>query len=84
VHLRLHVHKLIQLVLDSSNPLHRTLCLVHPIADIPLKGVVPVGELSSGGGPYSMAGPRNIMRMVSTTMSLILQTVAPIPSVPLG
>jgi hypothetical protein len=71
VHLRLHVLKLIQPVLDSSNPVHCMQCLVHPIADIPLKGVVPVGELSSGGGPYSMTRPENIVRMVSSTTSLI-------------
>jgi hypothetical protein len=64
--------ELIQLVLYSSNPLHCMLCLVYPIAEIPLKGVVPMGDLSSGGGPYSMAGPKNIMRMVSSTTSLIL------------
>jgi hypothetical protein len=72
VHLLPHVLELIQPMLNSSNPPHRMLHLVHPIADIPLKGVVLVGELSSGRGPYSMAGRRNMVRMVSTTTSLIL------------
>jgi hypothetical protein len=84
MHLHLHVLELIQPVLNSSNPLHRTMCLIHPIVDIPLKGVVPVGEHSSGRGPYFMVVPDNIVRMVSTTTSLILQNAALVPSVPLG
>jgi hypothetical protein len=71
--------------LCSTHPIPSTTCCAWSTPYLTyIKGVVPVGELSSGGGPYSMAGLGNIVRMVSTTTSLILQNAAPVPIVPLG
>jgi hypothetical protein len=64
VYLRLHVLKLNHPALDPSDPLHYAFYLVHPITDIPLKGVVLVGELGRGGGSCSMAWPRGTVRLV--------------------
>jgi hypothetical protein len=52
------------LLSDPSNPLHLAFCLVHPVIDIPLKGVVPLGELGRGRGYGSVAWPRATMRIV--------------------
>jgi hypothetical protein len=64
VYICLHVLELIHPSLDPSDPLHRTFCLVHPVTDIPLEGVVLVGELGRGGGSDSMAWPRGTVRTV--------------------
>jgi hypothetical protein len=64
VYLHLHVLELIHLALDPPEPLHHTFYLVHSVMDIPLEGVVPVGELVRGGGSNSMAWPRATVRIV--------------------
>jgi hypothetical protein len=50
--------------LDPSDPLHHKFHWVHPVTDIPLEGVVPVEELSRGGGFGSVAWPRGTMGIV--------------------
>jgi hypothetical protein len=64
VYLHQHALKLINPALDLSDPLHRVFFLVHPVTDIPLKGVVPVGELGRGGGSSSVAWPKDTVRIV--------------------
>jgi hypothetical protein len=53
----LNSHVLLHHVLYPSNPFHYPLCLVCPIADIPLKRVIPAGVVCRGGGPCSVAKP---------------------------
>jgi hypothetical protein len=64
VYLHLHMLELVHPALNPSNPLHRVFCLVHPITDIPLEGVVLVGELGKGRGFGSVAWPRGTVRIV--------------------
>jgi hypothetical protein len=64
MYLRLHALELIHPTLDPSNPLHSAFCLVHPVTDIPLEGVVPVGELGRGGCSGSVSWPRGTVRIV--------------------
>jgi hypothetical protein len=72
--------------IESSNSLHHPLCLVSPITNIPLKGVIPVGVLCRGRDSCSMAEPGRTMRVVRvrTTAPLVLRVSTLIPSVPLG
>jgi hypothetical protein len=83
MYLRLHVLELVHLVLDPSNPLHRTFCLVHPVTNIPLERVVRVGELGRGGGSGSVAWTWGTVRIVWTTTLLIPRKATAVPSVPL-
>jgi hypothetical protein len=59
-------------VLESSNSLHRPLCLVSLTTNIPLLGVILVGVPCNGGGSCSMAEPGRTLRVVRTTAPLVL------------
>jgi hypothetical protein len=83
MYLRWHVVELVQAAPDPFDLLHHMFCLVHPITDIPLEGVVLVRELGRGGGSGSLDWPRCTVRIVLTTL-LIPQKATPVPSVPLG
>jgi hypothetical protein len=52
----------LELVHPTLDPLHRTFYLVHLVTNIPLEGVVLVGELGRGGGFGSVACLRGIVR----------------------
>jgi hypothetical protein len=60
----MHVLELIHHALNPFDPLHRAFCLAHHITDIPIVGVVPVGELDRGRGFSFVAWPRGIVRIV--------------------
>jgi hypothetical protein len=64
VYLHQNTLELIHPTLNPSDPLYRVFCLVHPVTDIPLEGVVPVGELGRGRGSDSVAWPRGTVRTV--------------------
>jgi hypothetical protein len=59
-------------VLESSNSLHCLLCLVSPITNIPLKGVIPVGVPRKSEGSFSIAELGRTMSVVRTTAPLVL------------
>jgi hypothetical protein len=87
LHLRLHVCKVIHLLLESSDPFHRALSLVNPITDVLLQRSVPVRVPGSGGGSGSEArlgvdvsGGGGVV----TTTLMVPRVATPIPSVPLG
>jgi putative transposon-encoded protein len=61
MYLRLHVLKLVHPALDPSDPLHHVFCLVHPVTDIPLEGVVPVGNSTEAEVPALWLGPRVLL-----------------------
>jgi hypothetical protein len=84
LHLRLHVCKVIQMSLESSDPFHRVLNLVNPITDAPLQRSVPVRVPGRGGGSSSEARLRVTLRGVVTTTLMVTRVATPIPSVPLG
>jgi hypothetical protein len=71
-------------VLESSNSLHHPLCLVCPITNIPLKGLISVGVPCRGRGSCSTAEPRRTVRVVRPTALPVLWVSTPITSVPLG
>jgi hypothetical protein len=64
VYLHLHTLELFHPTLDLFDPLHNAFCLAHPVTNISLEGVVPVGELGKGRGSNSVAWPRGTMRIV--------------------
>jgi hypothetical protein len=74
--------KLHHWVIETSNSLHHPLCLVYPITEIPLKGVIPVRVPWRGGGPFSTAEPRMTVWVVASTALLVLWVSTLIPSVP--
>jgi hypothetical protein len=84
LHLYLHVCKVIHPLLESSDPFLRTLSLVNPITNVPLKRSVPVKVPGRGGSSGSEARLMVTMRRVVTTTIMVTQVATPIPSVPLG
>jgi hypothetical protein len=82
LHLRLHVCKVIHLLLESSDSFYRTLSLVSPITGVLLQGSVPVEVPGKGGGSSSEARLWVIMRGVVTTTLMLTRVATPIPSVP--
>jgi hypothetical protein len=54
MYLRLQALELIHPALDLYDPLHHAFFLVHPVTNIPLDGIVPVGELGIGRGSDSV------------------------------
>jgi hypothetical protein len=64
MYLCLHSLKLIHHALDPSDSPHRVFCLVHPVTDVPLEGVVLVGKLNKGRGFSSLACLRGTLRIV--------------------
>jgi hypothetical protein len=62
------VCKVIHPMLESSDPFHRALSLVHPITDIPLQKSVPVRVPGRGRGSISEARLEVTVRWVVTTL----------------
>jgi hypothetical protein len=55
LHLRLHMCKVIHLMLESSDPFHCALSLVNPITDLLLRRGIPVRVPGRDGGSVSEA-----------------------------
>jgi hypothetical protein len=68
----------------SSDPIHRTLGLVNPITNVPLRRSIPVRVPGRGGGSGSEARLKVTVRGVVTTTLMVIHVATPIPSVPLG
>jgi hypothetical protein len=71
LHLHLHMRKVIQPSLESSNPFHHALGLVNPITNIQLQRSVPVKVPSKGEGSGSEARLGVTMRGVVTTTLMV-------------
>jgi hypothetical protein len=84
VHLHLHTCKVIHLMLELSDPFHRTLSLINPITDVPLQRGIPVRVPGKGGGSDSEARLGVTVRGVVTTTLTVTRLASIIPSVPLG
>jgi hypothetical protein len=84
LHLRLHVCKVIDPSLESSNPFHYTLSLVNPITNVPLQSSVPVRVRGRGRGFGSEVRLGVTVRGIGTTTLMVTQVANPIPSVPTG
>jgi hypothetical protein len=84
LHLRLHVCKVIHSSLESSDPFHRALSLVNPIADVPLQGSILVRVPGRGGGSSSEDRLGVTVRGIVTTTLVVTRVANPIPIVPLG
>jgi hypothetical protein len=84
LHLHLHVCKVINSLLELSDPFYRALSMVNPITDIPLQKSLPVRVAGRGGDSCSEASLRVTMRGLITTTLIVTRVATPIPSVPLG
>jgi hypothetical protein len=84
LHLRLHMCKVIHLLLESSDPFYRALILVNPITDIPLQMSIPVRLPGRGRGSGSEARVGVPLTGVITTTLMVTRVATPIPSVPQG
>jgi hypothetical protein len=71
-------------MLESSDPFHFALSLVHPITDVPLQRGVPVKVLDRGVGSGLEARLGVTVRGVVTNTLMVTRVATPIPSVPLG
>jgi hypothetical protein len=65
------VCKVINLMLESSDPFHRALSLVNPITDVPLQMSIPVRVSGRGRGSGSKARLGVTMRGVVTTTLMV-------------
>jgi hypothetical protein len=79
LHLHLHMHKVIHLMLELSDPFYRALSLVNPITDVPLQRSVPVKVHGRGGDSSSEAMLGVTVRGVVTTTLMITQVATPYP-----
>jgi hypothetical protein len=84
LHLHLCMCKVIHLMLESSNPFHRTLNLVNPVTDVPLQRSIPVRVPGRGEGSGSEASLRVTVRGLVTTTLMVTRVATSILSVPLG
>jgi hypothetical protein len=84
LHLRLHVCKVIHLMLMSFDPFHHAFSLVNPITDIPLQRSIPfrIPGRGEGSGPEARLGVT--VRGIITTTLMVTRVATPIPSVPVG
>jgi hypothetical protein len=84
LHLHLHVCKVIHLLLEPSDPLHRALSLVNSITDVPHQRSIPVRVPGRGRGSHSETSLGVTVRGIVTITLMVTRVANPIPSVPLG
>jgi hypothetical protein len=83
LHLRLHVCKVIHLMIESSDPFHCMLSLVNLITDVPLQRSIPVRVPGRCEGSGSEARLEVTVRGVVTSTLMVTRVATPVPSVPL-
>jgi hypothetical protein len=84
LHLHLHMCKVINLSLKSSDPFYRLLHLVNAITDVSVQRSTLVKVPGRGGDSDSKARLRVPLRGVITTTLMVTWVATPIPSVPLA